>query len=151
MEFIKKHRIGLIVTGVILVLVILMFFGIKNAFFSNMGQSVYGNRLDGIEKYPIDDAVIKDIETTLKDTGNINSFKYELKGRLMNFIIEVNADVDLTTSRAFADKIAEKLSEDIKSFYDIQVYLTCSDKESELYPTIGYKHKTSVGFKWNNN
>ena len=151
MEFIKKHRIGLIVTGVILVLVILMFFGIKNAFFSNMGQSVYGNRLDGIEKYPIDDAVIKDIETTLKDTENINSFKYELKGRLMNFIIEVNADVDLTTSRAFADKIAEKLSDDIKSFYDIQVYLTCSDKESELYPTIGYKHKTSVGFKWNNN
>lgn len=151
MKFIKKHRIGLIVTGVILVLVILMFFGIKNAFFSNMGQSVYGNRLDGIEKYPIDDAVIKDIETTLKDTGNINSFKYELKGRLMNFIIEVNADVDLTTSRAFADKIAEKLSDDIKSFYDIQVYLTCSDKESELYPTIGYKHKTSVGFKWNNN
>ena len=69
----------------------------------------------------------------------------------MNFIIEVNADVDLTTSRAFADKIAEKLSDDIKSFYDIQVYLTCSDKESELYPTIGYKHKTSVGFKWNNN
>ncbi len=151
MEFIKKHRIGLIVTGVILVLVILMFFGIKNAFFSNMGQSVYGNRLDGIEKYPIDDAVIKDIETTLKDTGNISSFKYELKGRLMNFIIEVNADVDLTTSRAFADKIAEKLSDDIRSFYDIQVYLTCSDKESELYPTIGYKHKTSVGFKWNNN
>ena len=48
MEFIKKHRIGLIVTGVILVLVILMFFGVKNAFFSNMGQSVYGNRLDGI-------------------------------------------------------------------------------------------------------
>ena len=149
MEFIKKHRIGLIVTGVILVF--LMFFGVKNAFFSNMGQSVYGNRLDGIEKYPIDDAVIKDIETTLKDTGNISSFKYELKGRLMNFIIEVNADVDLTTSRAFADKIAEKLSDDIKSFYDIQVYLTCSDKESELYPTIGYKHKTSVGFKWNNN
>ena len=33
--------------------------------------------------------VIKDIETTLKDTGNISSFKYELKGRLMNFIIEV--------------------------------------------------------------
>ena len=151
MEFIKKHRIGLIVTGVILVLVILMFFGIKNAFFSNMGQSVYGNRLDGIEKYPIDDAVIKDIETTLKDTGSVNSFTYELKGRLMNFIIEVNADVDLTTSRAFADKIAEKLSDDIKGFYDIQVYLICTDKESELYPTIGYKHKTSVGFKWNNN
>lgn len=151
MEFIKKHRIGLIVTGVILVLVILMFFGIKNAFFSNMGQSVYGNRLDGIEKYPIDEAVIKDIETTLKDTGSVSSFTYELKGRLMNFIIEVNADVDLTTSRAFADKIAEKLSDDIKEFYDIQVYLTCTDKESELYPTIGYKHKTSVGFNWNNN
>lgn len=151
MKFIKKHKIGLIVTGVILVLLILMFFGIKNAFFSNISESVYGNRLDGIENYPIEDAVISEIETTIKDTGNVNSFKYQLKGRLMNFIIEVNADVDLTTSRSFADKIAEKLSDDIKGFYDIQVYLICTDKESELYPSIGYKHKTSVGFKWNNN
>lgn len=151
MKFIKKHKIGLIVTGVILVLLILMFFGIKNAFFSNISESVYGNRLDGIENYPIEDAVISEIETTIKDTGNVNSFKYQLKGRLMNFIIEVNADADLTTSRSFADKIAEKLSDDIKGFYDIQVYLICTDKESELYPSIGYKHKTSVGFKWNNN
>lgn len=151
MKFIKKHKIGLIVTGVILVLLILMFFGIKNAFFSNISESVYGNRLDGIENYPIEDAVISEIETTIKDTGNVNSFKYQLEGRLMNFIIEVNADVDLTTSRSFADKIAEKLSDDIKGFYDIQVYLICTDKESELYPSIGYKHKTSVGFKWNNN
>lgn len=151
MKFIKKHKVGLIVTGVILVLLILMFFGIKNAFFSNMGKSVYGNRLDGIENYPIDDSIINDIETTLKDTGMVNNFKYILEGRLINFIIEVNADVDLTTSRGFADKIAEKFSDDIKSFYDIQVYLTCTDKESELYPSIGYKHKTSVGFKWDNN
>lgn len=151
MKFIKKHKVGLIVTGVILVLLILMFFGIKNAFFSNMGKSVYGNRLDGIENYPIDDSIINDIETTLKDTGMVNNFTYILEGRLINFIIEVNADVDLTTSRGFADKIAEKFSDDIKSFYDIQVYLTCTDKESELYPSIGYKHKTSVGFKWDNN
>lgn len=149
MNFIKKHKVGLIVTLIIIILIVLVFFGVKNAFFSNMDEGKYGNRLAGIENYSIETSVIEEIKTMLNDTGNVNSVTYDLQGRIMNFVINVKEDVDLTTSRSLADKLAEKLSDEIKSYYDIQVFLTCNDPESELYPTIGYKHKTSVGFKWN--
>lgn len=149
MNFIKKHKVGLIVIFIILVLLVLMFFGIKNAFFSNATKSKYGNRLEGIENYPIEESNINDIKKMLTDMEIVNSVTYDLEGRIINFIIEVNDDVDLITSRALADKIAEKFSDEIKSYYDIQIFLTCVNEESELYPTIGYKHKTSVGFKWN--
>lgn len=149
MKFIKKHKIALIVTVVIIILLVLMFFGIKNAFFSNVSKSKYGNRLDGIENYQVEQTKIDEIKTILNETGIVNSVTYDLEGRIMNFIIKVEDEVDLISSRGLADKIAENLSDEIKSYYDIQVFLTCVNEESELYPTIGYKHKTSVGFKWN--
>ncbi len=149
MKFIKKHKVALIVTAVVIILLVLCAIGIKSAFFSNINGSKYGNRLDGIENYPIDSSVIDDIKETIKETGYVNSISYDLEGRCMYFIIEVKSDVDLTTSRSLADKIAEKLSDEIKSYYDIQVLIDSEDEESEIYPTIGAKHKTSVGFKWN--
>lgn len=151
MKFIKKHKVLLIVIAVCLILLILMFFGIKKAFFANAGGSKYGNRLDGIENYPIDNKTIDEIKQILNDIEFVNDVKYNLEGRRMDFVIDVNDDVDLITSRSLADKIAEKFSDEIKSFYDIQVYLTSKNEESELYPTIGYKHKKSAVFQWNVN
>ncbi len=150
MKFIKKHKVGLIVTVVCIILLILVFFAVKTAFFSNYGKSEYGNRLDGIENYPIEDKLISEIKEKVMETNLVENFSYDLKGRIMIFIIKVKNDVDLTSSHSLADKIAENISDEIKSFYDIQVMITSVDEESELYPTIGYKHKTSVGFKWNN-
>ncbi len=150
MKFVKKHKVGLIVTGVCIILLILVFFAIKSAFFGNYGKSEYGNRLDGIENYPIEDKLISDIKDKLMETGIVEDYSYNLKGRIMNFLIKVKAEVDLTSSRALADKIAESISDENKSFYDIQIMITSVDEANELYPTIGYKHKKSVGFKWNN-
>lgn len=149
MKFIKKHKVGLIVLFVCLLLMVLLFFGIKNAFFSNIEESKYGNRLDGIENYPVEDSLVNEIKDMLMETEDVNEVTYDLEGRIINFIIEVKSDVDLTTSHSLADKIAEKFTDEYKAFYDIQIFLTCEDETSELYPTIGYKHKTSVGFKWN--
>lgn len=149
MKFIKKHKVLLIVIAICLILLVLMFFGIKNAFFANAGNSKFGNRLEGIEKYPIEN--IDEIKKMLSDTEFVNDVKYNLEGRRMDFIIDVNDDVDLITSRSLADKIAEKLSDEIKAFYDIEVFLTSKNEESELYPTIGHKHKTSAAFQWNVN
>ncbi len=148
MKFIKKHKVALIVTLVIIILLILVFFGIKSAFFANINESKYGNRLDGIENYPIEESTITDIKTTISENDFVNSVNYDLKGRVMYFTIIVKDDVDLTTSRGLADKIAEKFTDEIKSYYDIQVLIDSDAEESENYPTMGAKHKTSVGFKW---
>ena len=79
MKFIKKHKVGLIVLFVCLILIVLLFFGIKNAFFSNIDESKYGNRLDGIEKYPIEDSLISEIKDMLMETEDVNKVTYDLE------------------------------------------------------------------------
>ena len=149
MEFIKKHKIALIVVGVCILLIILLFFAIKNTFFANISSSKYGNRLDGIENYPIEDSLVTDIKNGLTENEIINSVSYDLEGRIINFIVQVKAETEISTAKESVLKILEYFNDDYKSFYDIQVFLTCEDGENTLYPTIGYKHKTSSEFKWN--
>ena len=149
MEFIKKHKVGLIVTGVCIFLIILVFFAIKNTFFSNISDSKYGTRLEGIEKYPIEESLINDIKNGLTENEIINSVTYDLQGRIINFIVEVKDGVDINTSKEAVKKILEYFNEEYQAFYDIQIFLTCENNENEVYPAIGYKHKTSSEFRWN--
>ena len=52
------------------------------------------------------------------------------------------------TAKNYANKILENLSDDVKSYYDIQVLVDSDNEESEVYPIIGYKHKTTDMFVW---
>lgn len=149
MNFIKKHKIALIVVGVCLVLIILLFFAIKNTFFPNMNKSKYGNRLDGIENYPIEESMITDIKNGVLENEVVTNLTYDLKGRIINFIITVKDGTELNVAKEAATKVLEYFNDDYKSFYDIQIFLTCDNAENEIYPKMGYKHKTSSEIKWN--
>ena len=151
MEFIKKHKLGVIITTFGLLFLILVFFGIKGLFYSGSGRDVYGNRLEGIKDVPIASEHIETIKTSLLETKKVNTVTYYLKGKIMQFHVDVMADVDLNNGKSIADKIIETLDVDVKKFYDIQVFLTSKEVEGEtLYPVIGYKHKTSLIFNWSN-
>lgn len=150
MNFIKKHKIGLIVTLVCIILLILVFFAVKAAFFPKLNESEYGNRLDGIEKYPIEDKMIDEIKSKLNETEYTEEISFDLKGRIINFIIKVKEDVDLEKAHSLANIISENINDDYKAFYDIQIMITSANKENESFPTIGYKHKDNNGFRWNN-
>lgn len=149
MKFIKKHKIALIVIGVCILLIILLYFAIKNTFFANISKSKYGNRLDGIENYPIEESLVTDIKNGLLENEIVNSITYDLEGRIINFVIEVKAETDINNAKESATKVLEYFNDDYKAFYDIQIFLTCEDEENEAYPKIGYKHKTSSELKWN--
>ena len=150
MEFVKKHKFYIIGGLIFLVIMGLAIFAVCELVLPNAGESVYGNRLDGIDDVKVSDDTIKRIEQELEQNENVNAVDYHLSGRIMNFIIDVKQDTDLITAVSYADKTLEFLSDEEKQYYDIQVFLTCDeDEESELYPYIGYKHKTSVGFQWN--
>ena len=149
LDFLKKHKIALIVIGVIIILIVLLYFSIKDVFFANISKSKYGNRLDGIESYPMTDSIVTDIKNAVSESEIVESIKYDLEGRIINFIINVKAETKLDDAKGLTAKIIEKLNEDYQAFYDIQVFLTCSDSENKDYPSLGYKHKTSKEFKWN--
>ena len=76
--------------------------------------------------------------------------EFDLKGKLANFIIVVNDDVDRVNATGLSDKILSGFDDNIKSFYDFQILIK-TESESEIFPIIGYKHISSLNFVWTNN
>lgn len=140
MKFIKNNKVlvSLFLITIILATALLIIV-LSNV---SSGNNKYGNRLDGIENYVITDEVISKIKEDIIALEKVIDLNYHLEGRLANFIMTVENDLDITDAKNYASKILEYLSDDIKGYYDIQIYID-SNVESDVYPIIGTKHKTS--------
>ncbi len=146
MKFIKNNKILI----ALILIAVIMFSTILIIIFSNLssGNDEYGNRLDEIEKYPITDEVINNIKNEISSLEKVKSINYNLEGRLINFVIKVEDDLIVSEAKNYSEKILENFSDDIKSYYDIQILIDSNIDESENYPIIGYKHKTSDSLVW---
>lgn len=152
MIFIKKHKFKLIGVFVFLLLMIFAFIGVMELMYPDTRKDLYGNRLEDIDKVRINQDKLGKIKLNLQATGKVDKVVSDIKGRIINFIIYIKQDTDLITSKSFGDTILDDFTEEEKEYYDFQIYIIdSSEKESELYPIIGYKHKTSLSFKWTNN
>ena len=143
----KKHKGLFICLGVLLVLGILAVVGIKKLVFPDDSKSKYGDRLEGIENVPIDQSTIKEMEEAFLKNENVVSFNYILSGKIIKITIKVKEETKIEDAKVLGDIILKHLSDDQKKFYDIQYAVTC-EKESDLYPMIGSKHKTKETFSW---
>jgi preprotein translocase subunit SecF len=149
MDFIKKHKYKAFGLFVFLILMFLAFIGLRELIYPDDNKNRYGNRLDGIENVRINNDKLEAARQELLKIDYVAKVKNQIQGRIINFIIEVKPNTDLVSSKSLADKLLEKFSKEEKDYYDFQVFLvTSDDAESELYPIVGYKHKTSLVFKW---
>ncbi len=150
MKFVKKHKFKVIFFAVFLILMISAFIGIKQLLYPDFRKNLYGSRLEGIEEFNVDKNRLKKVSEKLETEDKVEKVSYTLSGRIINFNIQFDGDVDLISSQSFGDKVLENFSEDEKSYFDFQVYLTSNVEDSEIYPKVGYKHKSSLTFKWTN-
>lgn len=149
MKFIKKNSTIfkiLLVFIVLLIIGLLSYTAIKYMLPDNKNK--YGNRLDGIEEVLIKDEQVSKLETELNDVKDIKSVKYNLQGRLIYVIIEVSNETAVEVSKGYANKVLSYFDDEQKEYYDIQVLIKSDSEESEVYPIIGAKHKTSKSFIW---
>ena len=112
------------------------------------GKPVYGNRLDGIEKVEITSAEKEKIISSLKGESVVTSAQTDIKGKIINVLVEVKSGTKVSTAKKLSSKVTESLSKDQLSFYDIQIFITSGNKNSKSYPVIGYKSSTSKGFTY---
>lgn len=145
-NFLSKYK-NIIIILVIVIIFLVALISLYNFFAPDYKKSLYGNRLENIEKHEINSKSIDKIEKKVKELEFVKSFDYNLKGKIMNFVIEVNDETSLKDSKKVWNLIIEELKEKQTKYYDIQVFLTGKEK-SETYPVIGYKHKTSDEIVW---
>lgn len=147
MDFVKKHKVLLIVVGIILILLIIAFIFIKQ-FMAESSKDAYGNRLDNIDKVEISKETEDNLKKDLEQIESISKVEYRLQGKLINIMMTIKEGTSLEEAKENANKVLEYFDDEQKSYYDIQVFLTNELEESEGYPTIGYKHKTSDALIW---
>ena len=151
MKYFKKHKVELICLIIFIVLLLGCLGVFLMLWFGGSGE-VYGNRLEGIEKVPVSEGYLNDIEYALKENASVTKVISHIEGRLINFMITVNDDTSISSSKELSKIVKDNFTESELKFYDIQVYVLDSGaNETSTYPIIGYKHKTTEDFVWSNN
>ena len=147
-NFFKTHKkqcmIGWIAFLVIFFLILIWLFIVP--VFSN---NKYGDRLDGIKDHKISSDTVKDIEDSLKENDKVTDVTYNNEGRILDFILTVSNDMSTEDAKKLGDTILDKISDDDKKYYDIQILID-TEEENDNYPIAGYKHKSEDNFTYGN-
>lgn len=144
MKNFKKYYKWIIVVLIIIVIALLSLFIYKNLFEQGVSQ-----RLDGIEEYNLTKKEIKAVKEKLNEIGEFESIDIYTNYKIIKIFIELKEDVDFEHVKNISNESLQNFSEENLSFYDIEIFVKSLNEESEVYPKIGYKHKTNSEFTWN--
>ena len=147
-NFFKTHKKQCMIGGIaflVIFFLILIWLFIVPVFSNNK----YGDRLDGIEDHKISSDTVKDIEDSLKENDKVTDVTYNNEGRILDFIITVSNDMSTEDAKKLGDTILDKISDDDKKYYDIQILID-TEEENDNYPIAGYKHKSEDNFTYGN-
>ena len=137
-NFILKYRV-IIVLVLLAIFLTFMFIAIKSYMYPTDVKSVYGNRLDGIEKVPFTDDEIKKLVNKIKEDENFTDASISIKGKIVNIHIKVtNKDNTKDKMKEKCNDILKEFSEEKIAFYDFEFFITNEDGN---YKMIGYKNK----------
>ena len=145
-KFIKNNKVTA-VAFIICVIFVILVFAVKLTFFPNEGTAIYGDRLDGIEEFEINDDEQDKIISSLEGKDEVKKVETDIKGRTLNVLITVNDDVELDPAKALTSSITDTLDKEQLGFYDIQVFIS-KDNDDARFPIIGYKHQDKDEFSW---
>lgn len=141
---IERHR-KYIVIFIILLLLLGIGYSLKAFLYPSNSKSVYGDRLDGIDAVEISkDRQNTMVEEIKKNTG-VNSASIDIKGAIINFIIDGKEELTVDKAEALADSTLTPFSDKEVKFYDFQFFITNSKLK---YTLLGYKNKATEKTVW---
>lgn len=146
MKEVFKKKTKLIVAFSLLIVAVLALCIAYEAIFAN-NNGKYGNRLDGIEKVNIKTKQKNEIKKNVESLDVSSSVKVYLTGKILKVTIVVKDDVDLDKAKETYNKVMEKLKDDQKKYFDIQVFLSKKGEDAN-FPTIAYKHHNKDNPSW---
>ncbi len=141
----NEHKIMIIIIVTLVVLSIILVKLLDN--YSNEKGAIYGNRLEGIENVEIASNIKKELINNIESTGKTQKVSIDVQGKILNSEIIVNDDTTRDDAKTLADKIIEKLTEEQKKFYDVQVFIK-KNTDDQTFPIIGYRHHNRETFTW---
>ena len=68
----------------------------------------------------------------------------KIKGRLIKIFVTFTDDATTDDIKARLNDIVSYIEDDVKSYYDIELYSIQTKDNKTSYPVIGYKHKNKT-------
>ena len=143
-NFIKNNKFTIIAIAIFLVIIILLV-QIKNIFFTNGENAIYGDRLNGIEKVEITKSNQDKIQSNLEKESSVKKVSVRVSGKTLEIIITVNDDTSIEDAKNLAQKSIQPCKEEQKKFYDVQVFVK-KESDASDFPIIGYKQHSKDNF-----
>jgi len=144
MKFFKKHR-NLTVLLLIVIALVIAFLILKDTVSFDESTAVYGNRLDGIEEVEITTEQKDKVKEALKE--KTSSVTVRVAGKLVNIIVETNAEVTLEEAKAMGPTALEVFTPEQKAFYDFQFLINNKENQNQ-FPIIGYMQRSRDTINW---
>lgn len=141
----KKNKvIKLIIIFLILAVACLSIFMI----YKNLFASSNNTRYEGIEEYKLTNDEKNSVKDTLEQIENVEDIDIYINSKIIKIVVVLKEDVDFENIKSLSNQALANFSEENLSFYDVEIYVESMNEESEVYPKIGYKHKSNSEFSW---
>ncbi len=129
---------------------IVLFYSLRLVNYNN--KTVYGDRLEGIEEVVVKEDLKNDVINSLILLEDVKEASIDIRGRIINVIIEVTQTVDHNRAIKIVDDMLVKWSDEQINFYDMQFFVRWEIVEEDTrVPIIGYKSRYSPMIVWDGN
>lgn len=141
----------MVLLGILLVCFLLLGFGFYKYFYAGSGNNKYGDRLEGIEKYPLSDTLESDIQKVYENNESVNKVEVNIEGKIIYITIDFKVALKTTEAQDLAIKSLEKIGEENLTYYEVQYLLTYTSdvsEENSNFPMFGAKSSNSNKVVW---
>ena len=145
----QNNKVLWALLGLLLVCFLVLGFGFYKYFYAGAGNNKYGDRLDGIEKYPLSKTLDSDVKSVFSDNSEVTKTKVDVKGKVIYINIDFGISVKVSEAQDIAVKALDKIGEENLKYYDVQFILTYSGTdENSNFPVFGSKSSSSLKVVW---
>ena len=144
-KFYKNNRIYCILMIISIICIILMGTSVAVYFLNQLSTDPYGDRLNKIDEYYLG-TTLTDLENFYKEQEGTISASARTQGRIIYVTVEVSPEMKNEQIENMATSSLEKISEENKSYYDMQFII----KRENMTSYFGSKNANNPVIIWSN-
>lgn len=139
----KKSIKYIIIAAVALLIIVFSIIIYKNIFASSNSS-----RYEGIENYKLTNNEINSVKDKINELDEVKKVDIYTDSKIIKIVVKLSSEADFEKVKAKANESLKGFKEKNLTYYDVEFFVQSSNKDSEVYPQIGYKFKTNSEFSW---
>lgn len=150
-KIINENRV-LLVLGIILLMCLIIVCVVALTYFYGTSDTVYGNRLDDMNKVVLSESLFTDIKDNLKTNESVKDVNITKKGKIIYINIDFVDKTKMDDAKKIAEGVVSLFKEEELTIYDIEFTISSlSTADVVGYTLMGARNANGIGeVVWNN-